>query len=114
MKITVKATNLDLTPSLKIYIEQKLGILRKFVKRFDLEDAVEMRIEVARTTRHHQKGEVFMAEANLRLPKQMVRGVERAKDVRTAIGMLRDTLRREINKYRTRMDRRPTKKGRGE
>lgn len=106
MKINIKSTNLDLTPSLHAYIENKLGSLAKFLTRFDTEGVAEMWVEVARTTRHHHKGDVFMAEADLRLPKKILRAVEESADVRIAIDALRKTLQLEIEKYKTRIGRR--------
>lgn len=107
MKINIKATNLDLTPSLNVYIEEKLGTLAKFIQRFDEEGVAELWLEVARTTKHHHKGNVFMAEADIRLPKKILRGVEYAGDIRASIDLLRNTLRQEIEKYKTRMSPRP-------
>ena len=109
MKITIKATNLDLTPSLNTYINEKLGSLSKFIKKFDDEGVAELRIEVARTTAHHHKGEVFMAEANLRLPKKILRAVETNSDMRASIDIVRGKLHQEILKYKTRSSRRPAK-----
>ncbi len=102
MKIVIKATT-DLTPSLRKYIDLKLGSLAKFVKRFDETGEAGIWLEVSRTTRHHKKGnEVFMASADLRLPKRILRAEEYADDMRAAIDQARDTLRLEIEKYRTR------------
>lgn len=102
MKITVKSTNLDLTPSLHIYIETKMSDLGKLVKKFDAEGAVSLRLEVGRATQHHHKGNVFMAEANLILPGKTLRAVEYSDDIRRAIDILKHTLRMEIEKYKTR------------
>ncbi len=104
MKITIKATGLDITPSLHTFIEDKLGGLQKFVRRFDKEGLPELSLEIARTTRHHRHGEVFMAEANLILPKKVIRATHEDLDVRTAIDKLKTKLRLEIDKYKTRQD----------
>ena len=112
MKITIKTTGLDLTPSLKTYIERKLGALTKFVKRFDETGQAELWVEVARTTRHHRHGDVFLAEADLRLPKKILRAEESGEDVRTAIDLLQRKLHSEIEKYRTRSSSKPTRKSR--
>ena len=109
MKINVKATGLDLTPSLKVYIESKIGSLAKFVKRFDMTGEAEVWLEVARTTRHHHKGDVFEAEADIRLPKKILRAVHDDVDIRIAIDKLRSKLRLEIEKYKTRTNRRPVR-----
>jgi len=107
MKINIKGTNLDLTPSLKTYIDEKLGGLAKFIKRFDEDGVAELWLEVGRTTAHHHKGEVFSAEADLRLPKEILRASHADKDVRTAIDIIRDKIHQEILKYKTRIGRRP-------
>jgi ribosomal subunit interface protein len=103
MKINIKATRLDLTPSIERYIEDKLGALAKFVKKFDETGQPELWVEIARTTRHHRHGAyVFMAEADIRLPGKILRGAEYGEDVRAAIDKLRTVLRLEIEKYKTR------------
>lgn len=101
MKINIKK-NLDLTPSLRVYIDEKLAPLAKFVKQFDETGEAELWLELSRTTRHHQKGEVFLAVADLRLPHKILRAEEYAEDVRKAIDGAKDTLRLEIEKYKTR------------
>jgi len=101
MKINVKATNLDLTPSLNIYIEKKLMPLAKFIKSFDVMGEVEIWVEVARTTKHHHKGQVFRAEADLRLPGRILRAEEELPDLRVAIDAVKDKIRLEIEKYKT-------------
>lgn len=112
MKITTKTTGLDLTPSLKIYIDKKLGGLAKFVKRFDETGQAELWVEVARTTRHHRHGDVFSVEADLRLPKKILRVEEEGEDVRTAIDSLQRKLHLEIEKYKTKSSSKPTRKSR--
>lgn len=100
MKINIKATNLDLTSALKEYIEEKIGALAKFVKRWDLEGVVEIWLEVGRTTKHHNKGDVFRAEADVRLPGKILRAEEADSDVRVAVDRVRDKLKKEIEKYK--------------
>ncbi|HTY40047.1 MAG TPA: ribosome-associated translation inhibitor RaiA [Candidatus Paceibacterota bacterium] len=104
MQISIKGTGLDLTPSLETYIQEKLGTLEKFLKKFDELGAVEMRVEVARTTRHHRHGDVFMAEANLALPGKLLRAVADDADVRTAVDNVKSMLKLEIEKYKTRLE----------
>jgi ribosomal subunit interface protein len=101
MKITIKKT-LDVTPSLETYIGEKLMPLAKFVKAFDREGVVELKLEVSRTSNHHRKGdEVFMAAADLRLPGKILRGEASASDIRKAIDEVRDILHMEIEKYKS-------------
>lgn len=100
MKITIKATNLELTSAINEYIEEKLGAIKKFTSRWDLEGAVEMRVEIGRTSQHHHKGEVFRAEANLKLPGKLLRAEDEDFDIRVAIDKVRDKLKREVEKYK--------------
>jgi len=101
MKITLLGSNLDITPSLKTYVEDKLGTLAKLIKHFDDEGVAELKVDLARSTNHHKKGLVFRVDANLRLPGRMLRADDENLDIRTAIDMVEDKLRREIEKYKT-------------
>ena len=101
MKLNLKATGLDLTPSIKEYCDEKIGSLAKLVQRFDAEGAAEVWLEIGRTTKHHHKGPVFRAEADLRLPGKVLRAEQEDIDVRAAIDRIRTKLRLEILKYKT-------------
>ena len=103
MKINIKVAGFELTPSLGVYIENKLSNLSKLIKRFDKEGAAELWLDISRTTRHHRKGGVFRAEADLRLPKKILRAQKEAGDIRAAIDVVKDMLRLEIDKYKTRL-----------
>ena len=107
MKIITKKT-LDVTSSLEIYIEEKLMPLEKFVEPVDKEGETVLRLEVSRTTQHHQKGdEVFMARADLSLPGKVLRAESSASDIRKAIDEVRNMLHIEIQKYKTKNTRPP-------
>ena len=107
--IHIKSTNLDLTPSIKAFVDEKLGALGKYVKKFETEGEVEMNLELARTTKHHHKGPVFKAEANLLLPGNMLRAEHIDTDIRVAIDRLKVTLRNDIEKYKERTSPRSAK-----
>lgn len=100
MKINIKKS-IDLTPSLETYIESKLMPLAKFVKQFDETGEAEIWLEISRTSRHHRKGEVFFAAADLRVPHKILRAEGYATDIRRAIDEVRTMLHSEIEKYRT-------------
>lgn len=99
MKVIIKATNLDLTEALKIYIERKMQNLEKFISALD-NDAIKARIEVARSTRHHKRGNVYHVDVNLDLPGSVLRAEQDSADVRVAIDAVKDKLKREIEKYK--------------
>ncbi len=100
MNINIKATQVDLTPALKEYVEEKFGSLAKFLKRWEAESPVEVWVEVARTTRHHHKGEVFRAEGDVKVPGYIFRATEEDSDIRSAVDRVRDKLQAEIVKYK--------------
>jgi len=99
MNINIKTTSLALTPEIKKYLEAKMQILEKFLKRLDEKGAVEMQIELARSTQHHQKGDIYYAEVNLGLPKEILRAEAESIDIRSAIDEVQEELKRQIEKY---------------
>lgn len=99
MKIVIKTTNLELTPKLEDYIHEKIGGVDKFLDDMD-RNVIEARAEIGKTTKHHQKGDVFRAEVNLSLPGRLLRSVAEEMDLRTAIDRVKEDLQREIKKYR--------------
>ncbi|MST04356.1 MAG: ribosome-associated translation inhibitor RaiA [Candidatus Pacebacteria bacterium] len=100
MKINIKATNLELTSSLKTYVEEKIGTVSKLIQKWDMDGGVEAYIEVGRTTNHHHKGDVFRAEVDLRLPNKVLRAEDENTDLYTAIDKVENILKREIDKYK--------------
>jgi putative sigma-54 modulation protein len=91
MTVTIKGTNLDLTPALKRYATDKVLGLGKFFPTITL-----AAIELERTTRHHQKGEIWRAEANLRATGHLFRAEAAAGDIYAAVDALKDELKREL------------------
>jgi putative sigma-54 modulation protein len=100
MQITIKAKDLELTEPLKVYINEKIGMLEKFVQRVEEQGEILANVEVARTTKHHHKGDVFYAEVNLQLPGRRIRVQEQEYDVRVAIDNVANRLQREIEEYK--------------
>lgn len=105
MIIKIKATEIELTEPLKIWIEEKVGELkRKLVseeeERKKGREKINVEVEVGRITRHHKKGEVYRSEIQVYLPQKLLRSVSSNIDLRTAIIEARDGLDREIRKYK--------------
>jgi len=101
MIINLKTKNLDPTPSLHVFVEEKLGTLAKLLTNFEAQGVDEMNVTVARTTAHHQKGDVFEVRADLRLPKKIIRIVEIGSDVRVVIDSVKRKFHIEIEKYKS-------------
>lgn len=100
MRLAIKTKNLTFTPAISEYIEMRIGALEKFLASFERETEVRIDIEIARTTKHHRKGDVFYAEANLHLPNKEVRAEEFSADIRSAIDALKNTLHEEVMRYK--------------
>ncbi len=100
MKIIIKASQIEITPSLKSYIESKIGSVEKFIKRFEDKEEAEALIEIARSTKHHRHGDVFYAEANFLIKGKKIRAEKFDEDIRAAVDGLRDTLKTELQKYK--------------
>lgn len=88
--------NLELTPELVEHIRKEIRSLKKFIDKKTWEEA---KIEVGRTTRHHQKGEVFRAEINLPLPGKFLRAEEVSQSLHTAINTVKKEIERQVRKY---------------
>lgn len=104
MEIIIKTKNLDLTPSLQQFIEEKIGSLKKFLDVFKKEETgktlSEIFVEVQKATMHHRKGDVFVAEAKIYLPGRSLIAKVTGDDMENAIVELKDELQQEIKKYK--------------
>jgi len=99
MQIDIKGTNLELTQAIKDYVNEKIGGLEKF---FD--QILEAKVEVGLTTKHHQKGKIFRAEANLEVPqKHIIRAEAEREDLYMAINEVKDELQIQLKKYKEKM-----------
>lgn len=109
MKIDIKATNLEITAPLTEFIEEKIGSLDKFI-RAETGDGthgnylVEAFVEVARDTKHHKQGEVFRAEANLKIGGRVLRAEKNDIDIRVAIDAVREELAAELRKTQGKLE----------
>lgn len=99
MKITIKATHLKLTPEIEKAIEGKIATLDKFIPNIGI--PLEAFVEVAVETRHHQKGDIYYAEANIALPgKVIIRSEARDENIYKAINAVKDELQALLKKYK--------------
>lgn len=103
MKIQMQGNQIDLTPAIKEYIEEKMKSLNKFITRYEGQGEVLVRFELARTTHHHNKGEVYKAEAIIHLPGQDILADREAEDARAAIDAVKDTLKTSLVDYKEKM-----------
>jgi len=98
----IKATGIPLTDAIRVYAEEKLGSVEKFVDA--KAGPVSMDVELERTTKHHQKGDVYRAELNLRVRGELLRAEIVDSNLYTAIDKLREEIIREIKSKKGRRE----------
>ena len=97
MNLQIKAKNIELTEEIKDYAQKKMDALDKYLGDFPVINAD---FQVEKTTNHHQKGEVYRAELNLKVPQELLRVEKTGTDIHQAIDLVRDHMEIVINKYR--------------
>jgi len=97
MQLNIKATNLELTSNIKDYVQKKMDMLDKYLGKLKV---ISAHFEVSQTTNHHQKGEIFCAEANLIVNGDLLRVEKTEKDVYKAIDKVKTHLEQAIKKYK--------------
>ena len=97
MQLNIKATNLELTPRLREYVQLKMDRLDKYLGKFKI---ISARLEIEKTTNHHLKGEIYRAEVNLAIGGDLLRVEKTEKDLFKAIDKVKDHLDLVIKKYK--------------
>ncbi len=103
MRIEIAGVRLELTTAIREYVEGKIGSLDRYLKRFEINGEVTAFIEIARSTKHHRHGDVYYAEATIRLPGRTLRAERYDTDVRAAIDAVRETIKHDIVRYKGRV-----------
>lgn len=97
MKLNIKTSNLELTPAIEDYIKTKMEAVTRFLGNLDI---INFDFEVELTTKHHNKGEIFRAEANLEVAKDLLRVEKTEADLYKAIDKVKDHLVELIKKHK--------------
>lgn len=96
----IKATNLELSPELRNYVERRFTSLSGLI---DFNDpTLKVQIEVGRTTRHHDKGDVYRAEFNIRIRRGSFRSVAEGATIQSAIDDAREALETNLERAKKR------------
>ncbi len=107
MNINIKATNLELTPTIREYVEEKIGSLERFITRTEIESdlsdkgraSIEARVEVGTISRRSRKGDIFRAEVQLEFFGNSLRSEAIKNDIYLAINEAKDELQRSIKRH---------------
>ncbi|TAL20194.1 ribosome-associated translation inhibitor RaiA [Patescibacteria group bacterium] len=103
MDTDIKTTNIELTPSIAAYIEDKIGGLEKYLKRVGSPHVVH--VEAGKNTKHHRHGPVMFCHAHLSIPGATLHAKAEANDLYAAIDLAREELERQIVRYKEKKKR---------
>ncbi len=105
MNLTIKGTCLELNDKLRSFITDKVTDSLRTLGGMDL-DAIKIAIEIERTSNRHLKAkerdQLYRSEATVSLPGRTLRIEESAMDVEHAITKLKQTLTRDLRKWKER------------
>lgn len=98
MNINIKSANMDLTEAIKNYAMEKLGSIDRYFDNIQNID-----VEVGKTTRGQQKGDVFFCEINVAVPRTLLRYREETDDLYKAINEVKKGIQLEIKRYKEKL-----------
>ncbi len=101
MKLNIKATNIVLQDSIKDYLQKKIASIEKLIKDTD-GDLVKMDVELGRETNHHKTEDIFRAEINCQIGKNLLRAESRQSELASAIDIVKDEIVKEIKSFKGR------------
>ena len=100
MKFNIHGKKLDVTDSIKNYIEEKIGRLDKYFENPD---------DITATVLIKLRGNDQVVEVTINANRYILRGEESHKDLYASIDRVSDKIERQIRKNKTRMNRKVTK-----
>lgn len=96
MRTIIQVTNTSHTDAIEAYIIKKMSAVEKLLK--ERTEAI-VRIEVGKSTKHHKKGDVYFAEANLHIKGKEFRVTKQTDDLYRAIDTMKDEVVDEVSSY---------------
>lgn len=93
MNINIKATNMDLTDTLRDYVHSKIGALEKIIGS---SEDVNVFVEIGKESNHHNKGEVYMSEVRTRISGKDYYIKKFESNLYAAIDAVKDDLIRDV------------------
>lgn len=112
MNIDILTKNIEMDEPLRVFVNDKIGGLERYLLRMGRSDEIYARVEIGKSTRHHNKGRVWYAETNIHIGQSnhVFRASCTHEDLRNAITDVKNELQTQIRRYKTRMtqkDRKP-------
>ena len=94
MDVSVFARNMEVTPRLRQYVEQKVGKLDRYLPVID-EARIDLTMENTRSAAHRQ-----VAQLTVRVHGTILRAEERTQDMFASIDAVLDKMYRQIARYK--------------
>ena len=94
MNINIKTGNLTLTPAISEYANKRLEKIGRIIGS---DPAIQCDVELAKTTDHHHKGEIFRAEIHIVGSGKNLYASSEKEDLYSAIYDVRHEILRELN-----------------
>lgn len=100
MKFNIRGKNMDVTPAIKSYIEEKIGRLDKYLESpSDVSASIVIKV----------RGKEQIIEVTIPVNKIILRGEESHDDLYAAIDLVSDKIERQIRKNKTKLKKRKEK-----
>lgn len=99
MKIILHGVNIELTPAIKSFAEEKIDSISRFFKG-NIGNVVEARVELGKPSRHHKSGPFYYAEVNLKIGRRLLRASSKHSDLYVAIDKVRDEIEVQLKKFK--------------
>ena len=100
MKFNIRGKNVDVTPAIKSYIEEKIGRLDKYLEApSDVSASIVVKV----------RGKEQIIEVTIPVNKIILRGEESHDDLYAAIDLVSDKIERQIRKNKTKLKKRKEK-----
>ena len=100
MKFNIRGKNMDVTPAIKGYIEEKIGRLDKYLESpSDVSASIVVKV----------RGKEQIIEVTIPVNKIILRGEESHDDLYAAIDLVSDKIERQIRKNKTKLKKRKEK-----
>jgi len=97
MTINTQAKNLEITPKIQLYIEEKIKKLSRFITCAG--ESVYSFVEMAKI-KSQKSGNVFHSKIQINLPKKGIRAEAKGTNWRSAFIQARNIVKRELIKYK--------------
>jgi ribosomal subunit interface protein len=105
MRITIQGIHLDITAALEEYVKRRFVSLERVLKKFESRQDLILRVDIARSTRHHQKGDVFSVSVSLRIGRTTLRVEQTGNDVRQAIDDAQKRFKKIVEDHKDRVEK---------